>query len=278
MKTILSLSLTLAMALAVQAQDNVTSTKPAEEKPAYSVSFVAVGAQSDAFWVGDGDKMEVHAHDPGAAAPRVVYIDTPSSKGKRKQLTLALNVPTERVKLSSNVCNVTMRYQSGDDVSYKNFTSVQLPKKMDPYTVLMARQPKHRTWKSPQRMVLSDSKVKFPLGSVRVVNLSDRPVVVQRGKKLLGRLGPKKSVIIKKVLRLKNPETLMLLYEEKGKKRVGFQRQLKYPSDQRANIVCSYMPKRSRSLLSHLFLTKEPIKPPVTPKNRSGVAKSVGTQ
>ncbi len=283
-KTILWLSAIAAIpssALAQEPQDAPPSKKPSEEKPAYAVSFVVVGARSDAYWVGDGPDMKVMAHDPGAAPPKDIFIAVPkekgaggSSKSSRKRLMLALNVPTDRVKLRSNVCSLTARYQSGEDVGYKNFTSALLPKKLNPYTVFLARQPKHKTWKSPQRMVLPDSKTRFPLGAARVVNLSDRPVVIQRGKKVVGTLKPGKSATLKKVLRLKNPETLMILYEDKGKKRVAFRRALNYPNDQRVNIACTYVPKRSKSLLSHLFVTTEPPKPPAPPKKKSGVTQS----
>lgn len=283
-KTILSLSVMATIALPVEAQNTVKPPPPVE-KPSYAVSFVVVGARSDAYWVGDGPDMKVMAHDPGAAPPTDIFIAVPkekgearSSKSKRKQLWLSLNVPTDRVKLRSNLCTLSARYQSGDDVGYKNYTTALLPKKIDPYTVFMARQPKHKTWKSPQRIVLSDSKVRFPLGAARVVNLSDRPVVIQRGKKVIGRLGAGKSAIIKKVMRLKNPETLMIMYEDKGKKRIAFRRALNYPEDQRVNIACTYVPKRSKPVLSHLFVTTEPPKPPATPKTNKTVADTSMTE
>jgi len=182
---------------------------------------------------------------------------------------LALNVPTERIRLLSNECSLSARSQSGESFSYQNFVSTQLPKKINPYTVFMARQPKHKNWKSPQCRVFSDSKVKFPDGAARVINLSDRPIVIQRGKKLLGRLNPGKSVVLKDVLRLKNPETIMLFYKDKGKKRIAFRRALNYPDDQRVNIACTYAPKRSKPLLSHLFVTSEPV---VVPKEKVSAA------
>lgn len=166
---------------------------------------------------------------------------------------LSLNVPTDRVKLRSHECRSSSRYPSGEDFGYKNFTSALLPKKIDPYTVFLVRQPKHRTWKSPKHVVFSDSKVQFPLGAARIVNMSDRPIVIQRGKKMLGRVAPGKGAIIKNALKLKNSETLTVMYEDKGKKRLAFRRALNFPKDQRVNIACTYVPKRSKPLLAHLF-------------------------
>ncbi|NWK56572.1 hypothetical protein HW115_13200 [Verrucomicrobiaceae bacterium N1E253] len=254
----------------------VAQSKSDEEKPAYEVSFVVVGARSDAYWVGDGPDMKVFAHDPGAAPPRDIFIATgkkqsgvASGEEKRKRLMLALNVPTERVQLRTSKCDLSARLQSGEDISYKKYTSAQLPPVIGEYTVFMARQPKHKTWKEPQRLILSDSEARFPKGAVRVVNLADRPVYIQKGKKVLGHLAPRKSVVIKKALNAKQPEVISLWYTHKGRKVPAFRRALNYQDDQRLNIACTYVPKRSRPLLSQLFLTAKPLPKPEVPKKKS---------
>lgn len=284
MKIILLLGLMSAVVSSSLAQDASTQdpsvkNKPREEKPAYAVSFVVVGARSDAYWTGDGPDMKVRAIDPGAAPPKDIFIALHKKKGsgsssdkkKRQRLMLALNVPTDRIKLHSNVCNLSARIQSGEDTSYKSFTSVTLPKKIDPYTVFLARQPKRKTWNSPQQVVLSDSIARFPLGSARVVNMSDRPVIIQRGKKLVGVLKPGKSATLKKALKPKQADPIMLIYKDKGRKQITFRRALNYPEDKRINIVCSYAPKRSKPLLSHLFVSSEPLPSPTPPKKKSGI-------
>lgn len=282
-KTRVWLAIIASLTTVVMAQEVSVAKKEAKEKPSYAVSFVVVGARSDAYWVGDGADMKVFAHDPGALPPKDVYLAVPQEKGdgasskkKRTRLMLSLNVPTERVTLRGNECRLSSRHASGEDFAYKNFTSALLPKKIDPYTVFLARQPKHRTWKSPKHVVFSDSKVKFPLGSARIVNMSDRPIVIQRGKKVLGRVAPGKGAIIKKALKLKNSETVTVMYLDKGKKRLAFRRALNFPKDQRVNIACTYVPKRSKPLLAHLFATAEPPQPPVAQKKKSTVAQSNG--
>ena len=272
MKTILSLGILLLLTLFSFAQEAPSKAqKKAEEKPAYKISFVTVGARSDAYWVGDGPKMKVYAIDPGAAPPKDVYIAVPKGKGKgksskkkHKRLFLGLNVPTERVKVKSSQCALTTRYQSGDSYGYKNYTTLVLDgKPVGPYSVFLSRNPKHKTWQSPQRLILSDSLEKFPLGSARVTNMSDRLVVIKVGDKIMGGLNPGKSIIIKNALKLKNAEPVMVIYKDKRKKRLAFRRSLNYPQDQRVEIVCSYVPKRSKPLLATVFTTKPVKKSPV---------------
>ncbi len=272
MKTILSLGILSFLTMFSFAQETPSNAqKKAEEKPAYTISFVTVGARSDAYWIGDGPKMKVYAVDPGAAPPKDVYIAVPKGKGKGKsskkkhqRLFLGLNVPTERLKVRNLQCALTTRYQSGDSYGYKNYTTLVLDgKPVGPYSVFLSRNPKRKTWQSPQRLILSDSLKKFPLGSARITNMSDRIVVIKVGDKIIGRLAPGKFTIIKNALKLKNAETVMVIYKDKRKKRMAFRRSLNYPKDQRVDVVCTYVPKRSKPILASLFTTKPVKKLPV---------------
>lgn len=254
---------------------SITSIAFAQQKLPYAVSFVAVGTSSDSYWVGDGPDMEVFAHDPGATPPAEIQVSSESKKkssegkkesdskdkDKRQSLKLTLNNPTKHIWRKSNTCLLTARGSSGGEASYSEFTTARLPKKRGSYTVFLARQAKRKTWKNPQQIILSDSTIKFPLGSTRIVNCSDRPLLVQRGKKALGTLSPGKNVILKKILKLKSPEKITLWYQHKGRKIPVFRRALNYPTNQRLNITCTYVPKRSTPLGAQLFPTSIPAPP-----------------
>jgi len=263
MRIIFALSAMMAMSGVAQ------TLAPKEEQPSYKVSFVCIGARSDAYWVGDGPKMKVRAHDPGAAPPKDIFIKTAEDKkasetsGKKDltSLMLALNVPSARIKLNNNTFDLLARYQSGEAVGFKKYISSQLPLVFGEYTVFLARTPKHKDWSKPQQLVFSDDLSKFPLGAARIVNLSDRPVYVQRGSKVLGLLQPQKKFTIKNVLQLKNAERITLWYDLKGRKIPAFRRALSYAPDQRVNIACSFAPKRAKPILSHLFVTREATQP-----------------
>lgn len=262
------------MTCMAQEEGGASTPKKADKKPKYEVSFVVVGARSDGKWIGDGPGMVVKAYDPGAAPPSNIFISTGkkdrssgSQEKKRKRLRLTLNTPTERVKLGLRSCELAARYQSGKIESFKKFTTAILPAQIGEYTVFMARQPRRKNWSDPLRVVMSDHKIKFPAGSLRVVNMSDRPVVVQRGKKIMGNLPPRKSVVIKAILSMDKPETITLWYKDKGRKFPAFRRELKLSADLRYNVACTYVPKQPKPIRSHLFMTPmPPVLPPVTKK------------
>jgi len=80
------------IALGTVAPAATSLKKSVEEKPAYAVSFVVVGARSDAYWVGDGPNMKVFAHDPGAAPPQDIFITVPKEKKGGHLLKVSGNV------------------------------------------------------------------------------------------------------------------------------------------------------------------------------------------
>jgi len=234
------------------------------KKPGYKVSFVAVGAASDSYWARSEDEMSIVDLDPGATPPHKIYISASKDSGqsnlggnkeKTAQTQLILNNPTARVKIIGSECNITAKFQRKDTSTQTPFTSFTLPKKLDSFTVFLAREPKAKDWSDPQQLIMSDSVEKFPLGSSRIINLSDRPILVERGGRKLGVIAPKKSAILKKSLNLKKSETITLSYKHKGRKISCFRRTLRFPKTARVNITCTYVPKRSRPVLSQLFTT-----------------------
>lgn len=242
---------------------------PQEKPPVYDTSFVAIGTLSDAMWIGEGKNATVQARDPGASPPPNVYLvpskeqkDAAVAKGMDEEATerevpLAMNIPTNRIKISNPVCDLKLRQGNGEEISYSNFTSIRMPQKFGSYSVFMTRKPKKLDWKAPQVMVLSDETDSFPAGAARVINMADRVIAVQLNDKIIGTLKPGQHVVLKGVLSKDKQKrnSLSLWYMQGQSKEMALRRSLTYTDSQRLSIACSYVPKRGKEVSAQLILT-----------------------
>jgi len=233
----------------------------AQESSFYNISFVALGERSDAEWTGDKIDMKVNAKNLEGVYPDRVYVANSQSKLKKNSsrapqpLNLSLNVASPRVRFIEPRCMLLKGYGKEKKLKIKNFVTTPLPEKKGDYTVFLAQNAESKKWDEPQSLVLADASDQFPPASVRIINLSSLPIIVQQGSELSEPLAPGKSIVINNVLKQKNPERVTVWYEVKGGKRPAFRRALMYPSSQRLNITCTNSSKASRPIGAHLFVT-----------------------
>lgn len=262
MKTYSSLILVatlLAPALSANAQE-ASSGVPTK---AFSLSLAVVGERSDVYWTGEGEKMEVHAQQPDAGLPKLLHLlngkakDQAKGKDEPSRYTVQLNAASPRFECSSSPCQLA----TGKNGSYKKFASVKLPQPKGDYTVFLAQNIQLKNWNEPQQLVLSDSASNFSPGSVRIVNLSSLPILIQLGAETMdATVKPGKSKVLQEALSMTNANMLTLWYTtEKGRKKPAFRRKLDVHSKQRMNITCTNSNKPGRLLSSQIFTTPDSI-------------------
>lgn len=260
----------LAVAGFLSLAGGAVAQEAAQEKlPVYEASFIAIGTLSDAMWIGEGKDAKVQARDPGASPPPNVYLvpskeekEAAKAKGmeeesQEREVPLAMNVPTNRIKVSTPVCNLKLRDGNGENVAYNNFTSIRMPQKFGSYSVFMTRKPQKLDWDPPQVMVLSDEPDIFPEGAARIINMADRVIAVQLNDEIIGSLKPGQHVVLKSVLGNKDQKknSITLWYMQGKSKEPALRRALTYSAEQRLSIACSFVPKRRKEISAQLILT-----------------------
>ncbi len=224
----LSLALVVAAAPLAPAQES-------EKAPPVTASLIPVGANSDAYWEGDGPGMRAIALDPDAAPPASLTVRT--RKGL-ETIPTTLNRPTPALPVREGRLRVFANGEAGPDEDPEVFGEFSISGNTGHYDVFLNRHPKRKGWDDAQAMTLPSSSANFPNGSFRLINLCDVPVMVRLGKKTV-------SVAARKA-RLHRPGenadgrmlAIQAAYPEKdGSARVFLRTGIKASSSDRTNVI-----------------------------------------
>lgn len=162
------------------------------EKAQVTASLVPVGANSDAYWVGDGPGIRAVALDPDAAPPNTLSV---RSKKGFKVIPGLLNHPSIALPVASGTLRVFANNQGSEDKDPPIFGEFKIPATVGHYDIFLNRSKDQKGWDKPESMVLASSETVFQPNSFRLVNLCDQPIKVKIAS-ITGSLAPRSSKIV----------------------------------------------------------------------------------
>ena len=158
--------------LLVSAASPLTAQSVAE-KPQFTASLVPIGANSDAYWTGDGPGIKAVALDPDAAPPATLCV---RDKKGFKVIPGTLNRPSIALPAASGVLRVFADQNGSEDQDPPLFGNFKIPTTPGHYDIFLNRAKERKGWDKPEFMVLPSSKTAFQPDSFRLVNLCDQPI------------------------------------------------------------------------------------------------------
>jgi hypothetical protein len=201
-------------------------------KPAVTASLIPVGANSDAYWVGDGPGIRAIALDPGAAPPATLTI---RQRDGLQTIPTILNRPSPALTAPAGRLRVYRGQQTGEDGEPPLFADFKLPETPGHYDIFLNRAKDRKDWEDAESLILPASSAAFPLGSFRLVNLSAKPVQFKIGKQLV-KLAPRRA----RTVRAASSGRLIPIraaHADGESFRIILQTGIRLTSDQRANLV-----------------------------------------
>ena len=180
-------------------------------------------------WVQAGIKEGIRDPQPlvpGSMPP--ANLSAPNGKGDIQTAALNLNTISGAMMFGPKVAKLD--FHEGELAAGAPWLASPMPASAKSI-VLLYRDHKLMSWNNPKMLLLDDGKDVFPAGTIRFVNVSDLPVVVEVGKSGLKRVAPQKSLILPL-----NPgvNTLMVGYSDQGEKVFAFPKNtINAPGNQR---------------------------------------------
>ena len=225
-----------------------------------TVSLIPVGTPSLVKWVKEGRSQKATQMNPGAQPPKNVYlVSGPKQDGKKEEaLNFSLNIPTKRIPLQSQNWKLIQRVATEKDKTQsKVYIEGSLPELKGDYSIFLSRKVGHKNWKNPSYRILSDDVKRFPLGAVRILNISPFKILVTVDDANVGILAPGKSLVAKKL----QGRQLKLWAIKKNKEKVlFFRRNMEQKSNARTNLACTLAHTRSNPVTVHWVLAPPPYK------------------
>lgn len=208
---------------------------PAIEKPGkpdVTASLIPVGANSDAYWVGDGPGIRAIALDPGAAPPATLAI-----RDRKGFLTIPtiLNRPSPALPVRAGSLRVFASQQPGDAGDPPLFANFKLPETPGHYDIFLNRAENQKGWDEADSLILPASTSAFSPGSFRLVNLSAMPVRWKIGNQIVD-LAPRRARMVRP-----GRTGRLIPFQAAHRADDGFQiilqTGIRLASDQRANVI-----------------------------------------
>ncbi len=162
------------------------------EKPPFTASLVPVGANSDAYWEGDGPGLKAIALDPDAAPPATLCVRT---KKGFETIPGVLNRPSIALPVTGGILRVFANQDGSEDKDPPLFGDFKIPQTPGHYDVFLNRAKESKGWDKVQSLVLPSNKTDFQPDSFRLVNLCDQPIKAKIGSTTLN-IGPRSVKIV----------------------------------------------------------------------------------
>ena len=153
---------------------------PAKSKPT-RVALVAVGDPPDPDFEIKNDRRYLKETATSEYPPTLLYVPKLKTQGKPDPIVMGLNLPGRQLEIhGTNTLQLMEAVQTGDQISYKEWTTIKLPVVNEDLTAFLYRSKPGASWRdSPKVLVLNNSLVAFPPRHIRVVNLSNKVVAYQ---------------------------------------------------------------------------------------------------
>lgn len=164
----------LALAAPLSAQE---ALQPAKTKPT-RVALVAVGDPPDPGFDIKGGRRVLKDTSEAEYPPTLLYVPKLKDQGKPDPIVMGLNLPGRQLEIKgTDTLKLMEAAQTGDQISYKEWTTIKLPVVNEDLTAFIYRSKPGASWRiSPKALVLNNSLAAFPPLHIRVVNLSNKIV------------------------------------------------------------------------------------------------------
>jgi len=252
--------LTLSALLLLSCFGNSTAD-PASSKPdSYSVSLIPVGVHSLIKWEKVEDYVEAEQVDPSAQPPSTIFLQEGGSDTSEKPLKVRLNSATKRISLSGKQFKLFKSSKSGEN-SHVLITELTLPDSFGEYSIFFLRAEGESDWRNPKTFIFTDEVESFPLGSLRVCNLSSNDLLVRFGEEE-EEVAPGASLVLKS----ENNESLKIWSVSEDRKKLIFRRHVSPQEKDRVDLVCFLADSEKQSVKSRWIKVQPPLVPKVDEK------------
>lgn len=207
-----------------------------------TASLVPIGANSDAYWEGNGPGIRAIAIDPDAAPPATLcvrqdkgFLDIP---GILNRPSIAIPVIGEKMRVFANKNGST-----GEDPPL--FGEFSIPQTPGHYDIFLNRSKKNKGWEKPEFLVQPSSTTVFQPESFRVINLCDQLIQVKIGNAIRS-IDPRAVKIIR--IALNNKVMLIAVQAAAGndeQQQMILRTGIRMEPGQRANVV--FYPGRDKA-------------------------------
>ncbi len=143
------------------------------KKPQVTASLVPIGANSDAYWEGDGPGIKAIALDPEAAPPATLCV---RNKKGFETIPGILNRPSIALPATGGILRVFANDQGSDEKDPPLFGEFKIPQTPGHYDIFLNRAKESKGWDKAESLVLPSDKTSFPPDSFRLVNLCDQRI------------------------------------------------------------------------------------------------------
>jgi len=224
---------TLALALSVLTSLVAAETDP-EKNPTITASIIPVGANSDAYWEGDGPGMRAIALDPDAAPPATLSFRT-----KKGLLTIptTLNRPSPAMPVIGGKLRVFANSEAIEDQDPPLFAEFPISSGSGHFDIFVSRSPKRKTWEKPESLILPSNTTSFPMGSFRLINLCSQGVKAKIGTKVVDVPAGKSRICPPPASSQGKLVAVQAAHADNGEARIFLRSGIRVGSDQRANLV-----------------------------------------
>lgn len=214
----------------------VAAQSPSEEEkaPALTASLIPVGANSDAYWVGDGPGIRAIPLDPEAAPPATLAV---REREGLKTIPTILNRPSPALRVRAGTLRIYEGQEAGSDGEPPLFAEFRLPPTPGHYDIFLNRAADRKGWQDAESLILPASPTAFPDGTFRLVNLSAAPVKWRIGGEITD-LAPRSARIVP--LRTGSAGKLVPVqaaHADGDAYKIILQTGIRLAADQRANLI-----------------------------------------
>lgn len=205
-----------------------------EKNPSVTASIIPVGANSDAYWEGDGPGMRAIALDPDAAPP-----STLSFKTKKGLLTIptTLNRPSPAMPVIGGRLRVFANSEVGENEEPPLFADFPISAASGHFDIFVSRSPARKTWEQPESLVLPSDTTAYPMGSFRLVNLCNQGVKARIGQEIVNVPAGKAKIFAPSASTRGKLVAVQAAHADKGEVKIFLRSGIRVDSDQRANLV-----------------------------------------
>ena len=205
-----------------------------EKNPAVTASIIPVGANSDAYWEGDGPGMRAIALDPDAAPPATLSFRT-----KKGLLTIptTLNRPSPAMPVMAGRLRVFANSEAIENEDPPLFADFPITAASGHYDIYVTRSPKRKTWEDPESLTLPSDSQSFPMGSFRLINLCNQGVKARIGTQVVNvpagkaRIHPLPSASQGKLV------AVQAAHADKGEVKIFLRSGIRISGQERANLI-----------------------------------------
>lgn len=172
----------LATTLGILASVPITAAQDEDKEPALTASLIPVGSGSDAYWEGDGPGMRAVALDPEAAPPKTLSVRT---RDGLATIPASLNRPSPALPVREGSLRVFANTEASDDGEPPLFGEYAIAAGSGHFDIFVNRDPEEEGWDDAQSLTLPASTDRFPMGAVRLINLSGQTVKARLGTEMI---------------------------------------------------------------------------------------------